>query len=853
MEFRRTASPAAVPCRPALPLALPLALLLALLLAVAVAAGGAFAQQMEQEKEDLASLSLSLDTVERELGATTPDSERLAYLENLLSDIKDQAQDIADAAAERLEPLNRQAEALGAPPEDGKSESEDIAAERSELNERIAKIRGVQQEAGVVIARVEQQQRRLNDIANAQTAERILRQGPSLFTADTWREGLRQAHELVVDLAGRPAAWWKSARPAAVGWMSYIWAIGAGTAAFALSWLLRSWLLRRYGRDPEVKDPSYARRVLAAGVLGLSQGLVRSLAVLVFYYVLLRTGLITESVEPIGNGIVIAIVFFLAVAQLSRAALAPSAPQWRIVPLERQATQRLGHLTVTFALVLAILIGFAFATEIWTYEGEAFASIFALFSNSIAAGFLLLFLGSWLWREHRLEPAEDDSRSGGETTPPKIEDLQGDGESDSLPLHWQLARLGFCLVIVAIPISALLGYANLSHYLAGGLIFSAIIICGALMLWALIQEAIANLLGGDGRTGRLNQRFSLPDSASALAFWLQLVAAVTLLGGTLIVLMLIWGVPQTTLGLWIGEFLDGVSFGEFTISPGDIFAAIVVLVVALFVTRVLRRILTDRVLPRTRLDPGVRFSISAAASYAGVALAILLSISALGLDLSNLAIIAGALSVGIGFGLQNVVNNFVSGVLLLIERPIKVGDWVIVGNYEGTVRRISVRSTEIETFDRSEVIVPNSDLIASPVVNWTHKTRTARLKVPVGVAYGTDTRKVHDILLDLAKRHEKVASHPEPYVLFRSFGDSSLNFELRVYVPDVDYFLSVPSDLNFAIDEAFREEGIEIPFPQRDIHIKEQPRVDRPNEEVPKSESEKTSSAAKDVPDGDSS
>ena len=842
MDPRRTASLVAF-LRPA-------ALLLALLLAAALTAFGAAAQQMEQEKEDLKRLSLSLDTIERELSATTPDSDRLGHLKNLLSDIKDEAQEISDAAAERLQPLNRQAEALGAPPGEGESESEDIAAERSELNERIAVIKGVQQEAGVVIARTEQLQRRLNEIANVQTAQRILRQGPSLLTPGTWPDGVQQAKELVVDLAGRPAAWWERARPAAVGWMSYAWATAAGVVAFVLSWILRSWLLRRYGRDPEVEEPSYARRVLAAGVLGLSQGLVRSLAVLVFYVVLQRTGLITKSIEPIADGIVVAVVFFLVVAQLSRAALAPKVPQWRIVPLERDTTQRLGHLTVTFALVLAILMGIAFAAEIWTYEGEAFASIFALISNSISAGFLLLFLGGWLWRKHHAETAPEADRSGGETVPPKIEELAEDGESKALPLPWQLARLGLCIVILAIPVSALLGYANLSHYLAGGLIFSTIIVCGALMLWALVQEGIGNLLGGDGRTGRLHQRFSLPDSASALAFWLQLVAAVGLFCGTLLLLMLIWGVPQTTLGLWIGEFLDGVRFGEFTISPGDIFAAIVVLVVALFVTRVLRRLLTERILPRTRLDPGVRFSISAAASYAGVALAILLSISALGLDLSNLAIIAGALSVGIGFGLQNVVNNFVSGILLLIERPIKVGDWVIVGSYEGTVRRISVRSTEIETFDRSEVIVPNSDLIASPVVNWTHKTRMARLSVKVGVAYGSDTRRVHDILLDLAKAHENVSSYPEPYVIFRGFGDSSLDFELRVFVQDVDYFLSVPSDLNFAIDEAFRKEDIVIPFPQRDIHIKEQPREEKPVEDIPQSEGEAPSKAAKDVPEG---
>ena len=818
------------------------------LIALAVLFAQPAAAQLEEEKQQLQDLALSLDTVERELENTEPSGERLGFLKDLLTEVKANAQDVSDAAAEQLEPLNRQAEALGEAPEEGQSESEDIAAERTALNERISEIKGVQQEAGVIIARAEQLLRRINDIANQQTAERILLQGPSLLSPGTWPEAIAQARDIALDLAHRPAAWWEKASPQAVGWTAYFWAVGAGVLAFGISWVLRNWLLTRYGRDPEAEDPSYARRVLAAGVIAVAQVLVRSLAVIVFYFVLRYTGLITDGIEPVANGIVIAVVFFLAISPLSSAALAPTMPQWRIVPLDRDATLRLGRLTVTFTFVLAIAMGIAFAVEIWTYENQAFASVFALISNSVAAGFLLTFLGGWLWRKHGdIEEDESETRTA-----------EGDDDADddardprSLALPWQLARLGLCILVLASPVCALAGYANLSHYLAGGLIFSAITVCAALMLWTLTQEVISNLLGGDGRKGRLRQRFSLPDSASALAFWLQLVAAVALFCGTVLLLLLIWGVPQTTLGLWVSEFLDGLRIGEFTISPGDIFIAIVVLVAALFVTRLLRRILTDRILPRTRLDPGVRFSISAAASYAGVALAILLSISALGLDLSNLAIIAGALSVGIGFGLQNVVNNFVSGILLLIERPIKVGDWVIVGNHEGTVRRISVRSTEIETFDRSEVIVPNSDLISSPVTNWTHKTRMARLKVKVGVAYGSDTRKVHDIMLDLAKNHDRVASYPAPYVLFMGFGDSSLDFELRVYVQDVDYFLSVPSDLNFAIDEAFREEGIEIPFPQRDVHIKEQQRKDEGEGDVPQQQDsgEAPSSAGKDVPE----
>jgi small-conductance mechanosensitive channel len=192
-------------------------------------------------------------------------------------------------------------------------------------------------------------------------------------------------------------------------------------------------------------------------------------------------------------------------------------------------------------------------------------------------------------------------------------------------------------------------------------------------------------------------------------------------------------------------------------------------------------------------------------------IAALLGISTLGLDLSNLAIIAGALSVGIGFGLQNVVSNFVAGLILLIERPVKVGDWVVVKDKEGIIRHISVRATELEAFEHASVIIPNSEIVSNAIINWTHKDRGRRLDIPIGVSYKADVEKVRQILLACARADERVAASPEPNALLRNFGDSAIEFELRCYVPDVDNYLSLSNDLRFAIWHAFNESGIKIP------------------------------------------
>src|SRR5262249_40906638 len=213
----------------------------------------------------------------------------------------------------------------------------------------------------------------------------------------------------------------------------------------------------------------------------------------------------------------------------------------------------------------------------------------------------------------------------------------------------------------------------------------------------------------------------------------------------------------------------------------------------------------------------VRNSIRTAVGYAGILLAGLLGISAAGIDLSNLALVAGALSLGIGFGLQNVVSNFVSGLILLVERPFKVGDWVVAGDISGTVKKISVRATEIETFQRQTVIVPNSQFINSSVGNWTHRNKLGRIDLKIGVAYGTDARHAAEVLDGIVRSHPLVLKNPEPMVVFLNFGPLSYEFELRFFLADIMSGLAVQNDIRFTILEVFDRERIEIPSNPRAV------------------------------------
>ena len=240
-----------------------------------------------------------------------------------------------------------------------------------------------------------------------------------------------------------------------------------------------------------------------------------------------------------------------------------------------------------------------------------------------------------------------------------------------------------------------------------------------------------------------------------------------------------------------------------------------------YLTSKLKNWIVYKILSNSKIELGVRLAVGTIIRYLVLVLGLIIVLQTVGIDLSTLTILAGALGVGIGFGLQNITNNFVSGIIILFERPIKVGDRIQVGDVNGDVVNISMRSTTVVTNDNISVIVPNSEFISSTVVNWSHTDRNVRFNIPVGVSYNADPEKVKQILLDVADKEEGVLKSPKPDVLFDEFADSSLNFKLRIWTST---YITTPgvlkSRLYFEIFKKFKENNIEIPFPQRDLHIK---------------------------------
>ncbi len=376
-------------------------------------------------------------------------------------------------------------------------------------------------------------------------------------------------------------------------------------------------------------------------------------------------------------------------------------------------------------------------------------------------------------------------------------------------------RLGQAILVTSL-IAQISGYATFSQNLIESSIGTVFLMLFALMALRIVEGAV--------------ELFFLSTVISSTRFVKNLgpqttqrftrIAKGIIFVATTLYLLEIWGLFDSIGAAWNTLMAIEYSIGEFHVSVKMLFLILIVLYTSMLISWFIQSFLESQVFFGKPIDRGVRDAIKKLTHYAVVLVGFLVAMTMSGIDLQNFAILAGAFGIGIGFGLQDIVNNFVSGLILLFERPVKVGDAVIIDGQWGAISKIGMRSTVVETWDRSELIVPNSQMISEKVLNWTLSSNVSRVTVKVGVRYGSDLGKVVEILNAVGDGHSSVVSDPPPSAIFTEFGDSSINFELRVWVDDIKNRLALISDLGIAIDREFRKAGIEIPFPQRDLHLK---------------------------------
>lgn len=389
--------------------------------------------------------------------------------------------------------------------------------------------------------------------------------------------------------------------------------------------------------------------------------------------------------------------------------------------------------------------------------------------------------------------------------------LGGVAGKRSIWLTW--LSWGLVISLIVVIIAELMGKSDLSYYIFSSSLQTLL----ALLMVRVLLKFVSDLLEIFFHSSRIPYFKNNATQIHNMYHPLLVVAATLSL---VVQVLILWGIyPSVTVALEsLGIF--GFTMGSVRLSTGLCIGAVLFLYLAFCFSKIIEITLLDTILPRRKIQRGVQLSITRLSTYTILLIGFLGALRILGFNMTNLTILGGAVGVGIGFGLQAIFNNFASGLILLFERPIKIGDIIMVGTEYGEVKKLGLRATVVETFDNSEIVVPNSALITSNVTNWTLGRRQVRVKVPIGVAYGSDIDRVLEIITTCALEHPRVLSNPKPSTLFIAHGPSSLDFELRAFVPDIDDRMKTLSELNKDINTALDEAGITIPFPQNDLHLK---------------------------------
>jgi len=550
--------------------------------------------------------------------------------------------------------------------------------------------------------------------------------------------------------------------------------------------------------EAEVAEPTQLQRCLLALRMLVLNTVLPGIMLSLVYLLVENFDLLPGRAAGLFEQTLVALAFIAFMNGLAGAVLAPVHPKWRLIALDDRKALGFFRTIQKVALVVAI------ARVIEALNSAIVASLpLTLATRGVIALLVVVLIARGLQQSF----AKDE----------------GEAE-DKATLALLPVRLGGWLAITTIFGAVLLGFIPLSTFLVGQLVWLTALALIGVLAFSLVEELIGAGLGSDGVLGRrvrdaTGLKASSLDQMSVLGSGFARLILMIILG---MIALAPWGVDSTNVMGSLRAAFFGFQVGGVTISLSTIAVAIALFAVGYAITRAIQNWLDTRYLPQTTLDPGLRNSIRTMFGYVGIVMAAALALSQLGFSLDKLTIVAGALSLGIGFGLQSIVGNFVSGLILLWERPIRVGDWVVVGDEQGTVKRINVRATEVLTFDRATLIIPNSEFISGRVKNWVHSDRTARIIIPVNVEYEAEPELVQRVLMDAAIAHREVLSEPKPVVIFKNLGESGLDFELRCFA-DVDSMLIARSELLFDIFKRLKEAGLSVPYPTRRLEISNLP------------------------------
>lgn len=761
-----------------------------------------FVVNSAQQELDFHNISKELTAIEEALktGDFEPRiiSKYVSYLANVGSDLSENRRLLEGD----LKNINKRIESLGEMPKDGEEELPVIAEKRKEYTDELVFQKGKIAEADLLINKTEELTDKISALRKQALIGNLLYyQEPIIYP----RNLLRAVAEFIsfgFAIVTSPITWYSNLTPEEknIVHSNFFGVIFMVIATLALGIFLRLMIIKHLVHRKKIaRFTPYFTKITVAFFAACAYGIIPAVLLGGFLVWLKNTPLLSSGFFGLVLASLVFYALYICMANVGiRVVFAPYNPKRRLISMDGMKARKM---TRTFYISFFLIGAVGMLQHIASQANYSLELNYFLSTMSIIVKTLCII---WIVKKFFWERAfaEVENSADGENT----------GGSTPYALRIILLSMISGAIIIGI---ALFGYPRLSMFIVNKFMLSIILIVIMLMLRKAFFEMIRRLflLGFWFKKMRLRRQMLVK-----IDFWLNVTLDPILSIFGLLAVLTLWGVSTDILLHSVKKLLLGFKIGGVEISLILIMFGIAVFFISLALVRILRRRFLENILSHLDIDDGIKHSLASGFGFVGFAISIMLAMVVMGADLSNLALVAGALSVGIGLGLQNVVNNFVSGIILLFERPVKVGDWVIINGEEGTVKQINIRSTEIETFNRASVIVPNATVLSNSVTNLTHGNNWMRFSVKVGVAYGSDVEKVKQILLECAAKNKGVLKKPEPYVLFQDFGSSSLDFELRGYSSNIWSGWLIPSELRFEINRRFIEEGIEIPFNQLVVH-----------------------------------
>lgn len=741
---------------------------------------------------DYTKINKALDTAQKKLNnPKTSLAEVNAYLRSFTA-LQDYITKAKAVDQENLNGVQKRIDALGPVPTEGTSEPKDIADKRADFQKQADALKSKMADADLILTKIDELTKLVMNRRNQELLTNILVKQSSIFEPKEFFNSMVSFAGFLYDIVKSPMTWYTTMSDGEKQTVQahLLYAVLAIVLSLVFAVFLSIFIKRKFGYHFVEQTPSYGKRVMTAVAELIATGLIPAVIIGVFLIWFKN-----NAVMNTGNfGIFITyMAYYLLAVFLLRAIIkvvfTPFNGKWRLIEVCDDWARPL-YKTLLFSIIAISIFSFFGKVAIQTHYSADVIYALKLLANAVKAVCIVLIARTALYDNHTQQSV----------------DQKQDDDFGSMSLSSKISLVLSLVAVVAFSVS-LFGYIVLSEFILDRIIGSAIV----LGVFYIINRTIRVLFHYLLRFKFWRRTFHLsPKTLVKTEFWFTFFLNPIMVILAVLILLGLWGVSVDILLNNTKKVLTGFNIGGVHVSITSIIMGIIAFFVSMMVFKMIRTSLQTGALSKIEMDDGVRSSLSSGIGFLGIIVSFLFGVAVMGGSLSSIAIVAGALSFGIGLGMQQIVSNFVSGIILLFERPLKVGDLVNIAGQEGIVKQINIRSTELETATKSSVIIPNATVLGGTLINLTHNNRQTKMTLLVGVTPDNDLQKVQDTLLTIAKDNKRILTNPPPYVSINNVTGGGIDLELGCYTSDISKRMNIMNEIRAAMVQAFKKEEIKL-------------------------------------------